>query len=80
MTGLGGSNFQFSSTTMASNDTAALTAHTPYQGKKRCFGEFACPSCQKVWRSAYSKANTPQRCCKCEIDVFPSKQVNKTKH
>ncbi len=52
------------------------TVQTPYQGKKRCFGEYSCPKCQKVWKSANSKANTPQQCTKCLSVVYPSKQVN----
>lgn len=47
---------------------------TPYQGKKRCFGEFACQNCGKNWKSANSKANTPQECTRCHNFVFPSKQ------
>lgn len=47
---------------------------TPYQGKKRCFGEFVCQSCGKSWKSANSKANTPQECTRCHTFVFPSKQ------
>lgn len=47
---------------------------TPYQGKKRCFGEFVCQNCAKSWKSANSKANTPQECTRCHTYVFPSKQ------
>jgi hypothetical protein len=47
---------------------------TPYQGKKRCFGEFECSTCKKVWKSANSKANTPQQCTKCQNLVYPKKQ------
>ena len=49
---------------------------TPYQGKKRCFGEFECSQCFKTWKSANSRANEPQECTNCHIKVFPQKQVN----
>ncbi|KAF7496587.1 Zinc finger CCHC domain-containing protein 24 [Sarcoptes scabiei] len=47
---------------------------TPYQGKKRCFGEFLCPSCQRRWMSGDSWANSGQICVKCRIIVYPYKQ------
>lgn len=47
---------------------------TPYQGKKRCFGEYKCPNCDRKWMSCNSYANQPQKCLKCQINVFPSKQ------
>jgi hypothetical protein len=47
---------------------------TPYQGKKRCFGEYLCQNCKKTWKSANSKANTPQQCTQCNTLVYPSKQ------
>ena len=48
---------------------------TPYQGKKRCFGEYLC-SCGKSWKSSNSKANESQVCTKCGKSVYPTKQVN----
>ncbi|XP_076454414.1 uncharacterized protein LOC143289293 isoform X2 [Babylonia areolata] len=48
---------------------------TPYQGRKRCFGEYRCPRCQRRWMSANSWANTAQHCTKCRLRVFPHKQV-----
>lgn len=48
---------------------------TPYQGKKRCFGEFKCPKCKRKWLSANSWCNMGQECIKCRINVYPSKQV-----
>lgn len=48
---------------------------TPYQGKKRCFGQYKCPQCNRNWMSANSWANTGQECMKCRINVFPFKQV-----
>ncbi|XP_071954090.1 zinc finger CCHC domain-containing protein 24-like [Antedon mediterranea] len=49
-------------------------AKTPYQGKKRAFGEFKCTSCRKTWSSANSWANMGQQCKKCKINVYPHKQ------
>ena len=48
---------------------------TPYQGKKRCFGEYKCNRCAKEWKSSNSKANEPQNCTNCNSKVFPFKQV-----
>jgi hypothetical protein len=47
---------------------------TPYQGKKRCFGEYKCPTCDRKWMSGNSYANQPQKCLKCQISVYPIKQ------
>ncbi|XP_014483861.1 PREDICTED: zinc finger CCHC domain-containing protein 24-like, partial [Dinoponera quadriceps] len=47
---------------------------TPYQGKKRCFGEYKCPKCKRKWMSGNSWANMGQECIKCHINVFPHKQ------
>eukprot|EP00794_Sanderia_malayensis_P016695 gene16695-18389_t len=47
---------------------------TPYQGKKRCFGEYKCPSCKRKWMSGNSWANMGQMCVKCNINVYPHKQ------
>ncbi|KAF5287504.1 hypothetical protein FQA39_LY04132 [Lamprigera yunnana] len=49
---------------------------TPYQGKKRCFGEYKCPKCKRKWMSGNSWANKGQECIKCRINVYPHKQVN----
>ena len=49
---------------------------TPYQGKKRCFGEYKCPKCKRKWMSGNSWANMGQECIKCHINVYPHKQVN----
>lgn len=48
---------------------------TPYQGKKRCFGEYKCPKCKRKWMSGNSWANMGQECIKCHINVYPHKQV-----
>lgn len=48
---------------------------TPYQGKKRCFGEYKCPKCKRKWMSGNSWANMGQKCIKCAINVYPHKQV-----
>ncbi|XP_018025252.1 GATA zinc finger domain-containing protein 7 [Hyalella azteca] len=47
---------------------------TPYQGKKRCFGEFRCTKCKRKWMSGNSWANCSQECIKCRIKVYPHKQ------
>lgn len=47
---------------------------TPYQGKKRCFGEYKCPSCKRKWMSGNSWSNMGQMCIKCSILVYPHKQ------
>jgi hypothetical protein len=47
---------------------------TPYQGKKRCFGEYKCSKCKRKWMSGNSWANMGQECIKCHINVFPQKQ------
>jgi len=49
---------------------------TPYQGKKRCFGEYKCPKCKRKWMSGNSWANMGQECIKCHINVYPQKQVS----
>lgn len=47
---------------------------TPYQGKKRCFGEYKCGKCQRKWMSGNSWANMAQMCKKCQVFVYPHKQ------
>ncbi|XP_055380608.1 putative uncharacterized protein DDB_G0282129 [Condylostylus longicornis] len=47
---------------------------TPYQGKKRCFGEYKCQKCKRKWMSGNSWANMGQECIKCHINVYPHKQ------
>ncbi|CAG0896627.1 unnamed protein product [Darwinula stevensoni] len=47
---------------------------TPYQGRKRCFGEYRCPKCKRKWMSGNSWANMGQECIKCHINVYPHKQ------
>ena len=47
---------------------------TPYQGQKRCFGEFKCHKCKRKWMSGNSWANTSQQCIKCRLPIFPVKQ------
>ncbi|XP_066943314.1 uncharacterized protein [Macrobrachium rosenbergii] len=51
---------------------------TPYQGKKRCFGEFRCTKCKRKWMSGNSWANCGQECIKCRINVYPHKQTSLT--
>lgn len=48
---------------------------TPYNGKKRCFGEYKCPECNRKWMSANSWANYGQECTQCKINVMPHKQT-----
>ncbi|GLV35101.1 hypothetical protein CBL_09583 [Carabus blaptoides fortunei] len=47
---------------------------TPYQGRKRCFGEYKCTKCKRKWMSGNSWANNGQECIKCRINIFPHKQ------
>ncbi|KAI1285256.1 Zinc finger CCHC domain-containing protein 24 [Halotydeus destructor] len=47
---------------------------TPYQGSRRCFGEFRCPTCGRSWMSGNSWANLGQECQSCKIMVYPHKQ------
>lgn len=49
---------------------------TPYQGKKRCFGEYKCPKCKRKWMSGNSWSNIGQECIKCHVNVYPHKQVS----
>ncbi|XP_032168134.1 zinc finger CCHC domain-containing protein 24 isoform X2 [Mustela erminea] len=53
---------------------------TPYQGKKRCFGEYKCPKCKRKWMSGNSWANMGQECIKCHINVYPHKQLQCSRH
>lgn len=48
--------------------------NTPYQGNKRCFGEYSCQRCNKQWKSANSRSNESQRCTSCGQQVYPMKQ------
>ena len=47
---------------------------TPYQGKKRVWGEFRCPDCNRYWSSGHSWANMGQKCEVCDIMVYPYHQ------
>jgi len=47
---------------------------TPYQGRKRCFGEFHCPKCARRWHSSNSWANMGQICNRCDSLVYPDRQ------
>ncbi|KAI6175269.1 Zinc finger CCHC domain-containing protein 24 [Aphelenchoides bicaudatus] len=48
---------------------------TPYQGRKKCYGEFTCGVCKRRWTSQNSVANEAQNCIKCSLPVFPHKQL-----
>ena len=49
---------------------------TPYQGNRRCFGEFKCPRCNREWQSGNSWANTGQKCENCKGKfVYPHSQT-----
>lgn len=48
---------------------------TPYQGTRRCFGDFKCPNCENQWSSGNSWANMGQECLDCCINVYPHRQV-----
>ncbi|CAL1268873.1 unnamed protein product [Larinioides sclopetarius] len=47
---------------------------TPYQGNRRCFGEYQCPKCNRRWMSGSSWANMGQQCSTCGFNVYPQKQ------
>ncbi|XP_033109341.1 zinc finger CCHC domain-containing protein 24-like [Anneissia japonica] len=47
---------------------------TPYQGKKRVFGEFRCPKCNRMWMSGNSWADFGQECQTCKVNVYPYSQ------
>ncbi|XP_063829142.1 zinc finger CCHC domain-containing protein 24-like [Ostrinia nubilalis] len=48
---------------------------TPYQGKRRCFGEYRCSKCHRTWMSGNSWADCGQDCTTCNIKVYPHKQT-----
>ena len=50
---------------------------TPYQGRNRAFGKFAC-YCSREWESSYTWSNTPQACLFCNIFVYPYEQYEIT--
>ena len=52
---------------------------TPYQGSHKTFGHFKCSKCKKSWLSGNSWANTAQKCLKCDVFVYPFKQVKSEK-
>lgn len=54
--------------------TEIRTGLTPYQGRKRCFGEFKCKQCHRKWMSGNSWADCFQLCKKCQNIVYPHKQ------
>jgi hypothetical protein len=54
---------------------SAYAELTPYQGRKKCYGEFTCGTCKRRWTSQNSVANEAQNCIKCSLPVFPHKQV-----
>ncbi|EDV23864.1 uncharacterized protein TRIADDRAFT_57508 [Trichoplax adhaerens] len=47
---------------------------TPYQGTKRCFGEYACANCKRKWMSGNSWSNAGQTCKICGERVYPHRQ------
>ena len=52
-----------------------ISLETPYQGKKRSFGDFRCHQCDHTWSSGNSWANMGQKCKFCGIMVYPYHQV-----
>ncbi|CAJ0563758.1 unnamed protein product, partial [Mesorhabditis spiculigera] len=55
--------------------SSAYDELTPYQGRKKCYGEFQCQHCKRKWTSQNSVANEAQSCIKCHVPVFPHKQL-----
>ena len=53
-----------------------LMQKTPYQGKKRAWGKFRCPTstCNNSWSSGNSWANMGQKCKECGVMVYPHHQ------
>ncbi|XP_030028238.2 zinc finger CCHC domain-containing protein 24 [Manduca sexta] len=47
---------------------------TPYKGSRRCFGEYRCTQCNRMWMSGNSWANYGQECTNCKIMVMAHKQ------
>ena len=47
---------------------------TPYQGKRRCFGEYRCDDCGREWMSGNSWSDTAQKCESCKKDIYPHRQ------
>ena len=75
------SSFHISFSQMTKYDYHALillfissVQKTPYQGKKRVFGEFQCHKCNRKWASGNSWANAGQECQNCRIMVYPYHQ------
>ncbi|CAH0563911.1 unnamed protein product [Brassicogethes aeneus] len=46
----------------------------PQEKVRRCFGEYKCPKCRRIWMSCNSWPNMGQECIKCLINVLPHKQ------
>merc|ERR1712087_895175 len=71
-----GSNYSTEESRNGSSPIAGSSSKviTPYQGLKRCFGEFKCHKCKRKWMSGNSWANMSQRCIKCKVEIFPTKQ------
>ena len=65
------SQSQGSERSAASQSSVELT---PYQGFRRCFGEFKCPRCSRYWQSGHSWANCYQMCLECNKKVYPFRQ------
>lgn len=43
-----------------------ISLETPYQGKKRSFGDFCCHQCDRTWSSGNPWADMGQKCKFCE--------------
>ncbi|XP_031549461.1 zinc finger CCHC domain-containing protein 24-like [Actinia tenebrosa] len=69
-----GSSSESESDNEDQSDTEDEAPLTPYQGKRRVFGEFRCSSCNRLWQSGNSWANAGQKCKMCDIMVYPYKQ------
>lgn len=70
------SSAKFNLLSSCSSSTVTCDVKTPYQGRKRCFGEYKCPKCERKWMSGNSYANIGQECISCHIIVYPTKQVS----
>ncbi|OXA37010.1 Zinc finger CCHC domain-containing protein 24 [Folsomia candida] len=66
-------------TNLDSNHVGTTPQLTPYLGQSRCVGFFRCHKCLHKWTSGHSWANQGQQCKRCNLLVYPYKQVKLSK-
>ncbi|KAG6453871.1 hypothetical protein O3G_MSEX008379 [Manduca sexta] len=52
-----------------------LKMSSSYTGSGRCFGEYRCKKCNRMWMSGNSWVGYGQECTNCKIMVMPHKQT-----